>query len=143
MSSARSPSFYFLASLLLLLVQILVALEDVGVDAVQPQTCTRAMGRRVLVERARAQVLPKVLHQIVLEGASALDQWAREATTGYQRSWQTSCVVHNPGWLYRLWTEEDAIALIQKDYGWLEDLYTSYSTVSTHSLPPPLLLGSG
>lgn len=60
-------------------------------------------------------MIPKIIHQT----------W-RDHNLPVPKAWPESWKRHNPDWEYRLWTDDDLLALVQTNYPELESLYLSY-----------------
>ncbi|MFM8322927.1 MAG: glycosyltransferase [Chloroflexota bacterium] len=60
--------------------------------------------------------IPLILHQ------TWKDAEVPSELLAYQRSW----LEHNPGWTYRLWTDQDLRALVADRYAWFLPIYDGY-----------------
>lgn len=80
--------------------------------------------------------IPKILHQVYLDGEESLNQTERNggARSGsrfptYNRSWSESCKKLHPDWKYEFWNLSRADHLLQTDYPRFLPTFQSYETM--------------
>ena len=77
--------------------------------------------------------IPRILHQIYLEGEAKYEQ--RVAEGQFSRHHRASCQQHHQQWEYILWSKQEADALVKEAFPWFWMTWTNYK----HWVGPPCL----
>jgi mannosyltransferase OCH1-like enzyme len=71
----------------------------------------------------RPQHIPKLIHQI-------FHNWRDPANDTLPADWESvrqTCIAHNPGWDYKLWTTTSSRAFISAEYPWFLPTYDGFA----------------
>ena len=123
----RRPTVVFLLVLVILLlvalhsVSTLIALlfEDASLDAIpllDLPTFENSTDQLIPVITGRPQLVPKIIHQTYIN-TTIPTRWVAA---------QQSCIDLHSDYEYHLWTDEESVEFIAKEYPWFLETFTSY-----------------
>ncbi|KAK9817534.1 hypothetical protein WJX74_010947 [Apatococcus lobatus] len=75
---------------------------------------------------ADQQQIPRILHQVYLDGDLALKQESRRNDTAFRSEWLESCRRATRGWTHMFWDLEKARALLSDKYSWFLPAFAAY-----------------
>ncbi|KAK9867459.1 hypothetical protein WJX84_011942 [Apatococcus fuscideae] len=71
-------------------------------------------------------LIPRILHQVYLDGDQALKLESRRSDTGFRQEWLDSCKRVTKGWTQMFWDLEKAKALLSDRYPWFLPAFAAY-----------------
>ncbi|KAK0636158.1 glycosyltransferase family 32 protein [Bombardia bombarda] len=92
--------------------------DHAGIAITQPEVAAAHNG----THDPRPQLIPKIIHQV-------FHNWHDPGNDTLPSDWEKvrqTCVVANPGWEYKLWTETTSRDFIETEYPWFLRTYDAY-----------------